>query len=132
MSKLLVNAIQCPDGTVIESIYRHDFVSHTQEDGRTYAVDGGLDYRRVLFCDGEFIDLCVYDDDSHEVKRDRFTWGTYGKNGKDEFKRVKLKNMSNDHIQAIIDTQHHIARHVKQLLSDELAHRIENNIEIKD
>ena len=40
MRQLLVNKIQCPDGTIIQSKHQHDFVQHTQEDGREYAVVG--------------------------------------------------------------------------------------------
>lgn len=43
------NAVRCLDcGTVIESRHRHDFV--TCECGRV-SVDGGRDYRRVVFTD---------------------------------------------------------------------------------
>jgi hypothetical protein len=40
--------------------------------------------------------------------RDWMAWGTYGKSGKERLKYVILKNMSDEHIQAILDTQWHI------------------------
>jgi hypothetical protein len=52
--------------------------------------------------------------------RDWMTWGTYGKTGDQPLKLVLLKNMSDDHIQAILDTQFHISnfyrRHIKKEL----------------
>lgn len=58
--KLIRNAIQCPDGTIIESKHRHDFVLHRQEDGREYFVDGGLDYQRIGYSDNEYKNLSEY------------------------------------------------------------------------
>jgi len=43
-----------------------------------------------------------------ESVRDWMVWGTYGKSGKAPLKWVTLKNMTNEHIQAILDTQPHI------------------------
>lgn len=66
MKKLTRNAIRCPDGTVLESKHRHDYRGHTQKDGRYYAVDGGLEYLRRGFSDGEYEELSEYDDGSKE------------------------------------------------------------------
>jgi hypothetical protein len=41
--------------------------------------------------------------------REWMLWGTYGKSGKNPLKWVILKNMSDDHIRAILDTQKHIS-----------------------
>jgi hypothetical protein len=41
--------------------------------------------------------------------REWMIWGTYGKSGKDPLKWVILKNMSDEHISAILATQHHIS-----------------------
>ena len=40
--------------------------------------------------------------------RDWMHWGTYGKNGDQPLRYVLLKDMSDEHIQAILDTQVHI------------------------
>ena len=42
------NAIKTPDGTIIESKHRHDFVCHKDKNGNTYCVDGGLDYLKRI------------------------------------------------------------------------------------
>jgi len=123
MSNLLVNSIQCPDGTIIESRHWHDFVQHIQEDGRSYAVDGGNVYQRIMFSDKEFKDLSVYSDDPHELIRERFTWGTYGPDRDQPLSFILLKDMTEDHIQAILDTQHQITKSVRLMFMSELVFR---------
>jgi hypothetical protein len=41
---IVYNAIQTPDGTILQSKHRHDYVSYTDKNGQYYAVDGGLEY----------------------------------------------------------------------------------------
>jgi hypothetical protein len=38
---IIQNAIQCPDGTYLVSLHRHDYQVHEQ-----FMVDGGQDYFR--------------------------------------------------------------------------------------
>ena len=42
--RIVLNAIETPDGTVLVSRHRHDYREHTDANGSTYAVDGGSDY----------------------------------------------------------------------------------------
>ena len=101
--ELLHNSIQCPDGTILVSRSRHNFVAHTQEDGRGYFTDGGLSYNRVGYSDEEFIDLCVYSDDDHTKIREHFDWGSYGINGDEPLKYILLKDITEGHLDALID-----------------------------
>ncbi len=102
MKKLIRNAIKTPDGTILNSRYRHDYVNRIDKNGKHYFVDGGLSYqRRSSHNDTE--DLCVYDDSPFEDIREAFEWGSYGKDGKDKLRFIKLKDMTDDHINAIID-----------------------------
>ena len=43
---LIRNAIQTPDGTILESFSRHDYKTYTDANGKEYMVDGGLSYLR--------------------------------------------------------------------------------------
>jgi hypothetical protein len=44
--KLVRNRIQTPDGKILESKTVHDLVSHKDDNGKLYFLDGGLDYAR--------------------------------------------------------------------------------------
>lgn len=98
---LIYNAIRTPDGTVIESTHRHDYVTHKDQNGATYMIDGGLEYVRSS-ANGDEEHLAVYLEDGHEQVRNALTWGTYGINGDQPLKRVKLSDMSSDHIRAVL------------------------------
>ncbi len=43
---LIYNALRTPDGTVLTSRHRHDYVTHIDKNGKEYMIDGGLDYVR--------------------------------------------------------------------------------------
>ena len=61
--KLLVRVMECPDGYELISQHHHDFVQHTDSEGRWFMLDGGTDYIR-LGGDYELLkDISVYDDD---------------------------------------------------------------------
>ena len=46
MSKILSNRMRTPDGTVLESKHRHDYVAYLDANGKEYMLDGGLAYVR--------------------------------------------------------------------------------------
>ncbi len=132
MSRLIRNALQTPDGTILESRDRHDYKTYTDTiNGETYMVDGGLDYcRRSNMKDAT--DLNVYFDESpHEKVREALTWGTYGKNGDDPYTEIKLKDMTNDHIRACLRTQHNMYPQVRGAMINELLFRGESYTELK-
>lgn len=131
--KLLVNRIITPDGTVLQSHHTHDYKTHIDANGKEYMVDGGLSYcRRNVHDDAPYTEASVYDTDPHDVIRDAFRWGTYGKGGDQPLRRVKLSEMSNKHIDAILTTQHHIGPQIRKVFEDEQQHRLDNNINIED
>ena len=128
MEKYLANRIRTPDGTILESMHRHDYVTYIDANGKEYMVDGGLDYlRRNIHDDAPYTELSVLSTDEHSVIRESFKWGTYGIDGKQKLKYVILKDMSWDHIEAILETQTQLRDHVRQVFVNELDYRGKNN-----
>ena len=99
--KLIRNALQTPDGTIIESRGRHDYVTHTDANGKTYMVDGGLGYIRRS-ANGDEIDMSLYNDQPHEVQREVLTWGTYGIDGVHPLKYKTIADMDTGHLEAVV------------------------------
>lgn len=122
--KLIRNAIQTPDGTILESRHRHDYKSHVDANGKTYMVDGGLEYQRSTIHDDQ-IDLCVTLEDGHEAVREVLEWGTRGKDGRGDLRLVKLKDMETDHIKACLETQRSMYPQIRTAMENELEYRDE-------
>lgn len=123
MSNIIRNALQTPDGTVLESHSRHDFKTHVDDiTGLIYAVDGGLDYVHRT-CNGDEIDLTVTLDDPHEVVREAMTWGTYGKDGDEPFHHITLKDMTLGHICACLETATNMYPQYRIAMKNELEYR---------
>lgn len=103
---ILYNAIQTPDGTVLESKHRHDFVCHIDANGKRYCVDGGRNYLRRVCEDVDYQDISLMDEGDHEVRRDYLKWGVnYDKDGNylvDGPDYRKIKDLDTDHIENII------------------------------
>ena len=124
MHKLVANRIRTPDGTILESKHRHDYVTYLDKNGKEYMVDGGLEYlRRNVHDDAPYEELSVYTNDSHALIREVFCWGTRGKDGKQPLKYVPLKFLTTEHIDAILETQTHISDEFRKIFSDELVFR---------
>ena len=129
MRKILLNRIKTPDGTILTSRYRHDYNEHDDDNGLTYAVDGGFDYiSRFEHDDAPYTELSIYDDDPHDVKRQYVEWGTYGIDGNDDLKWVKVDTLTTEHINNILQNLSNLYEPMKQLLKDELIYRKENKI----
>lgn len=119
------NKIQTPDGTVLESTHIHDYKTHEDEvSGEVYMTDGLGPYVRRTVNIVPYVDLSVTSESSHEEIREVFTWGTYGKDGKQPRSEVKLKDMSTEHIEAVLLTQKHIFNtYVEDLFINEFEYR---------
>lgn len=114
--KLIANRWIAPDGMILQSKYRHDFVTYGD-----YSVDGGLDYCR--FSAG-LEDFCVYSNDPHEIKRKAFKWCTYGKDGESQPMWITPAEMDIDHIWNILKTQGNILpTHIREIFVDEIQFR---------
>ena len=133
MSELLVrNALITPDGTRLQSHSHYDFKEYVDANGKTYMVDGGLSYQRRSANGDEVDDSLYLYEDEFTVIREQVTWGTYGKNGDQPLRYVPVSEMSNDHIQAVLDIQGRIHPNIREVLIMELEYRIENMIEVRD
>ena len=123
--KLLANRIKTPDGTILESLHRHDYKTYIDKNGLEYMVDGGLEYlRRNVQDSAPATEMSVYNTDPHETIREAFKWGTRGIDGKQPLTYIALKDLATDHIEAILETQTHITEEIRQVFIDELEYRI--------
>lgn len=66
-------------------------------------VDGGLDYQRYGGKDLELVQsFCIYSDEPHEVIRNYLERGSRGEDGKQPLTYIKLKDIDDDYLKAII------------------------------
>lgn len=126
MSEILRNIMRTPDGTILESKHRHDYVTHMDANGKKYILDGGLDYVRCS-AHGEEEMLTIYTDHPHELIRAAVKWGTFGKQSDQPYKRIKIADMTDEHLQACLGTQKATMRPaLHKVMQDELEYRNEN------
>tara|TARA_R110000850_G_scaffold23997_3_gene70497 strand:+ start:603 stop:902 length:300 start_codon:yes stop_codon:yes gene_type:complete len=59
-TKIVLNSIRTPDGTVLMSKDEHDFVRYTDKNGLRYAIDGGNVFLKRM-CAGEYEELSEYE-----------------------------------------------------------------------
>jgi len=119
MSTIIRNALRTPDGTVIRSRHRHDYVTHTDANGKEYMVDGGIDYIRRS-ANGDEEDMVVTTEDSFEEVRHACYWGTYGINGDQPLSYIKLCDMETAHIEAVLQNVSRINPAIKASMEHEL------------
>lgn len=88
---IILNRIKTPDGKVLTSYHRHNFVYHQSEDGESYFIDGGTDYVRggnLHLCEN----LSVYSDAPFEQVRKSYHRGFAHKKGKVMVPLFKMTN----------------------------------------
>ena len=133
---IIRNAILTPDGTYLRSYHVHDYKAHKDAvTGEVYVVDGGNEYLRRSMNDVPAEDLTVYLDDNFEVVRMAFVWKSYGKNLEHAPNGIyiALCDMTDDHIEAILNTQVHIiGTFVEELMVAELQYRKCGTIRLSD
>ena len=117
--KLIANIWRTPTGEILQSKHRHDM----QVDSAGNYIDGGIEgyIRRggdILNMDWD--NLCVYTDDPHEKIREVFVWKSYGKNfSQPEGVYTLLKDLTDEHIEAILETQKQIPEHIREMFRNE-------------
>ena len=105
----------------IQSLFRHDFKMCSC--GKTF-VDGGVlgYYARIGGDNFKDTSVCCNKDDIACI-REHVTWGTYGKSGKEKLKRVLVKSLTTEHIEAIVGTQLGLSEVLKSIFEMELEYR---------
>lgn len=102
----LLNSIKTPDGTILVSKHRRDYVSYTDKNGQYYAVDGGSDYLKRGFDIADYEELSIEDDGQFETRRKYLRWG---KNFDKDMNKLPdtiwetIENLNTGHIEAILD-----------------------------
>jgi hypothetical protein len=123
---ILKNAIQTPDGTILQSYHIHDFKSHIDTvTNHVYSVDGGTQYLRRGGPPG-YKELFVHDDGNHETRRNNLHWGkNYDKNNNrlPETEWVLIKDLDTDHIKAILELYAERESIFMDIMRDELNYR---------
>ena len=102
---VIYNAIKTPDGTVLISRHRHDYVTHVDSISKeTYLTDGGTGgyvRRSVNVIPAE--DLSVYADDDFELVRTVAVRGSRGVDGNEPLHWIKICDMTDDHLKAVLE-----------------------------
>ena len=123
---MISNGLQTPDGTIIYSRTRYDYVTHRDANGREYTIDGGLYYVRSSAWGDEQL-MTVTTEDDHEQVREACVWGTYGINGDQPLQHKKLADMDRDHINAVLETYPQMHGGIKTAMLNELEYRRNND-----
>lgn len=100
--ELLLSRIQTPDGTFICSRSMHDLSEYTDANGQHYGIEGGLAYQKVLYDKNDYIDASIYTTDDFTIIRENILWDSYGVDGDEELKQIKIKDLELDHIENIL------------------------------
>ena len=134
--KIILNQIKTPDGTILKSIHRHDYVTHTDKNGLDYMVDGGSEYlRRNINEDAPHEELTIYSDAPFEVIRENFHRGGRGKDGRQPLTWVPMSKMSDEWLLACItynEDRKMGEGFANEMYKKELMYRQEKGIEIPD
>lgn len=130
---ILFNAIKTPDGTILSSKHRHDYVAYEDtKTGKVYAVDGGADYFRCIGDMSDCEDLSITSLTQFSDIRERFHWGSRGVNGDEPIKMLRLSSLTNKHIEAILKNVFQNREGTfKKWFTEELEFRKENDINIE-
>lgn len=101
--QLIYNSVKCLNcGEVLVSYHRHNYKTCGCENQTS--VDGGLDYLRYGGKDMTKVEVnSLYDDESFEQIREVVCRGGRGVNGDEPLKYVKLSEVDDEWLQAIID-----------------------------
>ena len=133
---LIANRIQTPDGTILWSRHRHDYIEYKDDNGETYVLDGGTDYQRGSVNKIPAKNLSVWSDAPFEEIRQVMLRGTFtgGKENSGERIWVPLYKLNDLHLIGILDynEERGIKSKFDQFIEKEIEYRKEHNIKIED
>ncbi len=134
--KIILNQIRTPDGTILKSMHRHDYVAYMDKNGHEYMVDGGMDYlRRGGPEEAPYEEMSIYSDSPYEVIRENFHRGGRGKDGDKPLTWVPMSEMSNAWLKACIEYNKERGfedSFASEMYAKELAYREEKSILIEE
>lgn len=125
--------MKTPDGTILHSTHRHDMVTHFDKNGKSYMLDGGLDYTRSSDNGDEEYITCYSDEPFEKIRKYCYRLG-YGKKGADDygvFRITFLDKMTDEHLEALM-TYCTPENRFLPFYKKEIEYRKEHNITIKD
>lgn len=104
-NNVIYRALVTPDGTILQSRHFHDHQSHTDANGKLYSIDGGpAEFVWIMnHEDAPAKSIIIFDDDPIELIREYWSWGTIGVNGDEPLRFILLKDLSDDHIEKILE-----------------------------
>ena len=132
--KIVLNRIKTPDGTILTSRHRHDYVTYIDANGETYITDGGTDYLHRSINKILAEDLTIYEDAPYEVIRENFYRGGRGKDNKQPLTWTLLKDMNDEWLEAAFN--YNLERgmgesYASKMYLTEQKYRDKNNIKVK-
>lgn len=130
---IIRNQIRTPDGTILESTHVHDYVEYEDKNGELYSTDGGDEYIHRSINKEPYEDMTVYSNAPIETIREIFKWGTRGVKGDKPLRWVLLRDMTNLHIESVIDYLQPYPKEVSRnidLFRRELEYREKNGISV--
>lgn len=134
--RIILNQIKTPDGTILKSMHRHDYVTYEDANGLEYMVDGGTEYlRRNRHDDAPYEELTIYEDAPFEVIRESFHRGGRGKDGRQPLTWVPMCEMSDSWLLACITYNEDRGlgeSFANDMYKKELMYRQEKGISIED
>ena len=121
--KVMYLKMTTPDGTVVENTQYGKSANHADKNGKEYWVYGirNTSIHHSNHGDEKIEYLTV--NSPHGQLREKCTWGTRGKNGDQPLARIAIKDMSEDHLEACLRTQPHMATDYRILMENELKYR---------
>jgi hypothetical protein len=132
---IVCNRIKTPDGTILESRFRHDWNEHFDEFSKErYFVDGGLDYLKRSINKVPYVEMSLTTDSPFEDVRTIYRRGTFNKAG--NLVWIAICDMSDAHllnaIKYNIEKYGNVYSVANELYRKELEYRRLHNITISD